>query len=98
MRPAIENSLERVVVTELEGTSTMVASEAGLVINSIIGGQPINQIHGLLAGHAFLGGSCKGHGFQHLPLARKRKRKRSLFFFFDLLLSLAFSLCVLPLH
>ena len=55
----------------------MVASEAGLVINSFVGGEAINQINGLVAASAFLGGSCEGHGFQHPPTHPLRNRNIS---------------------
>jgi len=36
VRPAVKNPLKRVEVAELEGTSAVVASEASLVINSVV--------------------------------------------------------------
>jgi hypothetical protein len=38
VRPAVQNPLKRIVVAELEGTPAVVASEAGLVVHSAIGG------------------------------------------------------------
>lgn len=44
----------------------MVASEAGLVVNPVIGGQLVDQIHRLIAGFALLGCSGECHVFQCL--------------------------------
>lgn len=59
----------------LKGTFTMVASEAGPVINSVIGGEAINQIDGLIAGSAFRGCSCKGHDFQYHPFRQEEEEE-----------------------
>lgn len=50
----------------LEGAIAMVASEAGLVVNPVIGGQLVDQIHCLFAGFALLGCSCECHVFECL--------------------------------
>ena len=54
MRLAIQNPLERIVVAQLECTSTMVAPETGLVVGSVICCQLINKVDSFCTGHAFL--------------------------------------------
>lgn len=48
----------------LEGAFAVMASEASLVVDTVICRQLIHQIHSLITGHAFLGCSCKRHAFQ----------------------------------
>lgn len=63
----------------------MVAAEASFVIDSVVGGELVDQVHRLIAGHAFLGRTRKSHClfFQTLVLSRsllsfheQRRRQR----------------------
>lgn len=55
VRPAVEHSFERVVIRELEGALAVVAPEAGLVVDPVVGGELVDEVHRLVAGVA-LGG------------------------------------------
>lgn len=79
VRPAVENPLKGIVVTELEGTSAVMATEASLVINAIISSELIHQIHSLVTGFAFLCGTSKCHCclFQRKFQPERDKRERN---------------------
>lgn len=55
VRSAVEHSFKRVVIRKLEGALAMVAPEAGLVVDPVVGGELVDKVHGLIAGVA-LGG------------------------------------------
>lgn len=65
MRPAVEHSFKRVVVRELEGALAMVAPEAGLVVDPVVGGELVDQVHRLVARHAL--GRRPLKGSRHCP-------------------------------
>lgn len=47
--------------TDLESALAMVASEACLVVDPVVGGQLVHQVHRLLTRHALLSRPCKRH-------------------------------------
>lgn len=61
VRPAVKHSFKGIEVSKLKGAFAVVASKASLVINTVISGKLINQIHSFVAGCTFLGCSCKCH-------------------------------------
>lgn len=66
VRPAVEHSVEGVVVGELECALAVVAAEAGLVVDAVVGGELVDEVHRLVAGGALGGGSLEGG--RHGPL------------------------------
>lgn len=52
----------------LEGAFAVVAPEAGLVVNAVVGGQLVDQVHRLLARHALLGRPCESHDHPSIAL------------------------------
>lgn len=59
--PAVENSFKGIVVRKLEGALAVVTPEAGLVVNAVVGGQLVDQVHRLVARHALLGRPRESH-------------------------------------
>ena len=50
----------------LEGALAVVAAEAGLVVDAVVGGELVDEVHRLVAGGALGGGSLEGG--RHGPL------------------------------
>ena len=66
MRPAVEYSFERVVIRKLEGALAVVAPEAGLVVDPVVGGELVDEVHRPVAGRALGGRPLEGS--RHCPL------------------------------
>lgn len=58
MWPAIQHPFKGVVVAKLECAVAVVATEAGFVVDLVVGGELVNKVDGLIAGLAFGVGTC----------------------------------------
>lgn len=50
---AIEYSLERIIISQLQSSLTVVASKTGLVVDSVVGGELVHKVDRLTASCAF---------------------------------------------